>query len=122
MQIKDLSQDERDDVLDGWGFYVDEFGDCRGTHFDGRRTALKSGNKQATALEWAQNDAINGRWVCRSWPRCEHNTPELCTAQRRQRSTHALYREHGTPIEPTQQQRRQAQRHYERELEKEKAA
>ena len=60
-------------TLDGWVFEQDRYGDWRGTHASGRRTALKG------SLKAAQADAEQGRLVCGRWPDCEHYGPEGCT-------------------------------------------
>jgi hypothetical protein len=69
--------------LANWTFAKDAFGDWRGTHVNGRRTALKG------SLTAAEADALAGRVVCRNWPNCEHRDADACTraiqAARRQR-------------------------------------
>ena len=61
-----------DAAIGEWYFREDRFGDWRGFHEDGRRTALKRGTKTHTGMQLAQNDVLNGRILCPDWPHCEH--------------------------------------------------
>ncbi len=60
-------------VLANWTFAKDEYGDWRGAHVNGRRTALKG------SLTAAQADVLAGRYVCKQWPSCEHRDADACT-------------------------------------------
>ena len=71
---------ERVDVLLGeWKFREDRFGDVRGWCEDGRRTGLKRSYGKHSALQLAQDDALNGRLVCQEWPNCAHTSVEGCS-------------------------------------------
>ncbi len=70
--VKTMTKEEIDAAIGEWYFRVDRFGDWRGFHEDGRRTALKSAKGEYTGLQFAQNDVLNGRIVCPDWPNCIH--------------------------------------------------
>lgn len=58
----------------GWTFAPD--GDSwRGTHEDGRRTALKG------SLTHARGAVDKALYVCPEWPWCEHQTDEVCSRE-----------------------------------------
>ena len=59
-------------LLGDWYFREDKYGDVRGWTEDGRRTPLKRAKGSYSALQLAQNDALNGRLVCSAWPHCQH--------------------------------------------------
>jgi hypothetical protein len=70
--VLDMAPEAVDAAIGEWYFREDKFGDWRGFHEDGRRTALKGSTKTHTALQNAQNDVLNGRILCKDWPHCEH--------------------------------------------------
>lgn len=81
-----------DVLLGDWKFAKDDHGDVRGySMIDSRKTTLKTGKGDHTALQFAQNAALNGEWLCDQWPTCEHrnqngeidDTPEACIRARR---------------------------------------
>jgi hypothetical protein len=91
-----MDRDEVNTRLREWTFSDLGFGEWRGVAEDGRRTAIKRGNKTHTALQLAQNDVLNGRVLCPRWPNCVHyvnGTPsesiEACVAAQR-REDHRL--------------------------------
>lgn len=72
LDVATLAPERVERMLGDWYFREDTYGDVRGYTEDGRRTPLKGSTKGYTALQNAQNDAINGRWVCQRWPWCQH--------------------------------------------------
>ena len=91
-----MSKEAIDAAIGEWYFREDRFGDWRGFHEDGRRTALKGSTKTHTAMQNAQNDVLNRRILCSEWPHCEHyangkpsESIEACVvAGRHQREKH----------------------------------
>ena len=63
-----MTKEAIDAAIGEWYFRQDKYGDWRGFHEDGRRTALKSAKGKYTGLQFAQNDVLNGRIVCKDWP------------------------------------------------------
>ena len=70
--VLDMTKEAIDTAIGEWYFRQDKYGDWRGFHEDGRRTALKSAKGKYTGLQFAQNDVLNGRIVCSDWPHCRH--------------------------------------------------
>jgi hypothetical protein len=70
--VIDMTKEAIDAAIGEWYFREDKFGDWRGFHEDGRRTALKRGGHGYTGLQFAQNDVLNGRILCKEWPHCQH--------------------------------------------------
>lgn len=62
-----------DATLANWTFERDSEDWIGRNAQSGRRTALKGSEVAARA------DAAAGRYVCRNWPECPHQTPEACT-------------------------------------------
>lgn len=82
-----------DVLLGDWKFTEDHHGDVRGySMIDSRRTPLKIGKGDHTALQLAQNAALNGDWLCDEWPHCTHRdtkgkvdeTIDACVRARRE--------------------------------------
>lgn len=90
IDVHNLSRDDVANRLREWTFSDIGFGEVRGICADGRRTAIKRGNKTHTALQLAQNDVLNGRVLCPRWPHCVHyvngapsESIEACVAAQR---------------------------------------
>jgi hypothetical protein len=67
-----MAKEAIDAAIGEWFFREDKYGDWRGFHEDGRRTALKTGKGKYTGMQHAQNDVLNGRILCPEWPNCQH--------------------------------------------------
>lgn len=87
--VSALSTEEKANMLGEWIIREDKFGCWRAYHEDGRKTPLKGG------LTAAQEDAINNRCVCPSWPHCQHHDVDQCCEQAAMiRDTQAAKQEH----------------------------